>query len=755
MQKASEQEISAVVEAAKMEAMELLRHGWVWEYDFLKALVGDADPISRVNRMVQELQARGNSVLNIPPAVAAPAVEEPAVPSTAGSSTASDPEPVTSSEGDLYQWPSVKVKMSTVRRNMEKKGLYKKHSLDHHLLKSFANYLENDLANENFKQEVENMARFMYFINPSKPSLEFVKKHEDTRKFFSELSGLSKQTHQNYLKSIKRFLKFHTGGTDLCFQDEELHRHCVNFIQFLSTVQAGFSKQVSRETTKKRFEILTRGCVTPRQCLAVLDAAKPDFLRIIGKVTGPEAIPGCDLSRQERQLMLYFLEAVLILKHQQRPGVVENMTVNEWVRRTRDAAYGGHVVVGVTKHKTAAVFALSQEEEMWFDLYYTEVRPAMLIGRQSDLSSEDKFFISSSGNSIYNCSNDLRHLHEKYNLPNITSQMARRAFETATKDMSDMADYLSHSMSTAERHYRMRESRNVIRARMLLRHIAGESDSSPDERAAQTSGSRFPKMDKVAAYDLFMRSFPVTIDGTCPGKSARTDLVGITHERPCYDRWRAEQKALRMQHVIEHFGRRLPKESKVHAWMEKQGWTVNHPDVQLLLKQWKPPGSVDTAMDCRVIRKLVRSQKWKGLTIVETEENGRSVKTRRKFVAGEVVCDYHGRQVTWQEGLRILSHTTEGQSGLVFFYQDTKGLAKCIDARDERCQCHPGRDTFGRLIGHSGKRANLRSRLYSLDDRDILLFLASRDIAVDEELQFDYGVKKRSFAGEGLDMDWI
>lgn len=45
---------------------------------------------------------------------------------------------------------------------MAEKGLYKKHSLDHPLLKDFATYLEKDLLNENFKQEVRIL---FYYIS--------------------------------------------------------------------------------------------------------------------------------------------------------------------------------------------------------------------------------------------------------------------------------------------------------------------------------------------------------------------------------------------------------------------------------------------------------------------------------------------------------------------------------------------------------------------------------------------------------------
>lgn len=47
-------------------------------------------------------------------------------------------------------------------------------------------------------------------------------------------------------------------------------------------------------------------------------------------------------------------------------------------------------------------------------------------------------------------------------------------------------------------------------------------------------------------------------------------------------------------------------------------------------------------------------------------------------------------------------------------------------------------DRLGRLINHS-KNGNLRTKLHEINGTPHLIFLASRDIKVDEELLYDYG----------------
>lgn len=54
----------------------------------------------------------------------------------------------------LFRSPTTVKKTTSLRERMSILGLYGKHSIDQPLLMSFAKYLQVDLANENFKQEV-------------------------------------------------------------------------------------------------------------------------------------------------------------------------------------------------------------------------------------------------------------------------------------------------------------------------------------------------------------------------------------------------------------------------------------------------------------------------------------------------------------------------------------------------------------------------------------------------------------------------
>lgn len=64
--------------------------------------------------------------------------------------------------------------------------------------------------------------------------------------------------------------------------------------------------------------------LTTKECWAVLDAAKEDFLEVMENLSESSD----PLESDQSILLVYDLEALVILKHLQRPGVVMHMTVS-------------------------------------------------------------------------------------------------------------------------------------------------------------------------------------------------------------------------------------------------------------------------------------------------------------------------------------------------------------------------------------------------------------------------------------------
>ncbi|CAB1340591.1 unnamed protein product, partial [Coregonus sp. 'balchen'] len=197
---------------------------------------------------------------------------------------------------------------------MQSSGLYQKHPLDADLLAGFGKYLSDDHNIPNFKQEVQvaNMSR------TTKPSLDFVHDLDKSRSFFTKLANIrqKKQTIANYMKNLKRFLRYNSAATNLIQTDRGLYEQFKHFQECMNDLQKSMSKQVSQEITGKRYTQMVTVEKTPKECLAILEVDKKDFLGVIWKA----------MSENEQLLVLYYLVSLLMLKHLQRAGVVKNMT---------------------------------------------------------------------------------------------------------------------------------------------------------------------------------------------------------------------------------------------------------------------------------------------------------------------------------------------------------------------------------------------------------------------------------------------
>ncbi|XP_053531061.1 N-lysine methyltransferase KMT5A-A-like [Ictalurus punctatus] len=308
----------------------------------------------------------------------------------------------------------------------------------------------------------------------------------------------------------------------------------------------------------------------------------------------------------------------------------------------------------------------------------------------------------------------------------------------------------------------MKQADNVVRASQLLDSLAGQTSTDPSDgessRAARSiarsAAQQKAEMTDVqtdfeAAYSRLVEQHPVTLEGGAPDKALRAD-TSPSFQRKLYERWVKAQMKLRKQHI--HYS-----EEKVSKWISDRGWRSNIPSAAQFVDEWKPHGSVDTALDAKQIRRLTRTQRWKGLIVTEDGGKGKGVIATRRFLAGEVVWDYHGQVVTASEGHSTHS-TVSAEDGvhIFFFFENMNGQAMCSDAHSPCCECHPDRQTFGRLINHSRKRCNLRPRAYTLQNGvDIIIFLATKNINENEELLFDYGVERRSFIGKGLNLLWV
>ncbi|KAM4012408.1 uncharacterized protein ACNLHF_019843 isoform 3-T6 [Anomaloglossus baeobatrachus] len=157
----------------------------------------------------------------------------------------------------------------------------------------------------------------------------FVKDLEKVNFFFTKLRdlNLASQTIFNYLKHVHRFMTYSVRATNLFERNCTLFKSCEFFMKVTEDIQKRLSKGISREVVGKRYLALTTSQRTPQECRKILDVAKQPFLKCV-----QAAKHGCLLQSTQLEI-LYYLQALLVLKHLQRPGVLQHMTVSEWKER--------------------------------------------------------------------------------------------------------------------------------------------------------------------------------------------------------------------------------------------------------------------------------------------------------------------------------------------------------------------------------------------------------------------------------------
>ncbi|XP_053531453.1 uncharacterized protein LOC128629108 isoform X1 [Ictalurus punctatus] len=499
-----------------------------------------------------------------------------------------------------------------------------------------------------------------------------------------------------------------------------------------------------------RVRLLIRDMMTVTQYQAILAVARNDFLKIFRKLVSSAQV----LSTEETSYRRY-CTALLVLRHFQCPAAVQGLTVSEWVNRKE---VDDRVVIGFGRNETmqrAACFALTKEEEAWLQAYYSHIRPRVI---RSDLNC-DRFFLSSADTALLTVSNDLGVLHKAYekswsmgtleNFLRATSRQARGALETAAANLMDtekeaVSSYLAYNTAVAKLR-RVPTPQTVVATATLLDSLAG----SDTDRFSGPSGT------KSLDFAAFLMRFPASADSKAPTKLDRLK-AGFPGDRVFYDKWRAAQKAKRMERLLKAFTRK-PQESRVKYGILKEGWKNNCPKPADVLAAWKPATQfvIETDED---LRRNVSQQTWKGLAIKDFGgEKGLAVVATQPFSKGDIVCDYHGKVITYAQG-KVMMQNLQDEAVYLFFFR-TGQRPLCIDAQTFPCECHPCADTVGRRLNHSSKQANLCPEPFVLkvngQDVDVVLFRALRDISVDIELKFDYGVKRKSFRGEDQDLQWL
>ena len=115
----------------------------------------------------------------------------------------------------------------------------------------------------------------------------------------------------------------------------------------------------------------------------------------------------------------------------------------------------------------------------------------------------------------------------------------------------------------------------------------------------------------------------------------------------------------------------------------------------------------------------------------------------RNFAKGEIVVDYHAIPISKAES-KLMMHAPANDRRSDYLFSLPGGIF--LDGSSEFCTCHPQTRLIGRLLNFSHKNdptCNIRPQYFEFRHNHMktfktVLFVASRDILILEELTFDY-----------------
>lgn len=132
----------------------------------------------------------------------------------------------------------------------------------------------------------------------------------------------------------------------------------------------------------------------------------------------------------------------------------------------------------------------------------------------------------------------------------------------------------------------------------------------------------------------------------------------------------------------------------------------------------------------------------KNISVQHVPNKGRAVFADKAIAKGDFVVEYKGDLLTYNEAKkREKLYENDMSKGSYMFYFKVNDVTYCLDATEEN-------NTLGRLINHSKKNYNLKSKTATVNGTPKLFFIASQDIAPGEELLVDYGERRRDVLKE-------
>lgn len=164
------------------------------------------------------------------------------------------------------------------------------------------------------------------------------------------------------------------------------------------------------------------------------------------------------ISNADYDIVISFLAANLIFLNAQRPGVVQNMTIAEFMNRKTIST--NKVLIKVFQHKTIAArgpanVVISETIENLMLQYHRGIRSNII----PKPAVKDHFFLTRAGSEFRKITETIQKVAKKFKIPMPTPCLHRKVIATAgqstldDRDMRSLTSHMAHSAATSARFY--------------------------------------------------------------------------------------------------------------------------------------------------------------------------------------------------------------------------------------------------------------------------------------------------------------
>lgn len=183
------------------------------------------------------------------------------------------------------------------------------------------------------------------------------------------------------------------------------------------------------------------------------------------------------ITTREYNMILAYLAASIIFENAQRPGVVQQMTVQEFKERTQIAT--DKTLIKVLRHKTItsrgpANVVITPDVESLMLRYYNNIR-SKITPQSQEFSN--RFFLTHTGIEFRKISEVIVNVAKQFGISVPTAKLHRKVVvtnadeELVDQDNRALHQHMSHSAETATRYYKFPGSKKAAKAHADIEKI--------------------------------------------------------------------------------------------------------------------------------------------------------------------------------------------------------------------------------------------------------------------------------------------